>query len=235
MTSSAARILLVEDDDRFAALVSRYLTQHGFVVSREASGEAGAQHIQQTPPDAVVLDMMLPGLSGLDVCRQVRATFSGPILILTASQSVADHVSGLELGADDFITKPIEPRVLVARLRTQLRRAQRAGPQQPPAPPTALSVGALTLDLALRHAHVGERQAPLTSMEFGVLLVLVRSAGDVVTRDDLYETVLNTAYDGIDRGMDVHISRIRKKLAGCGFNPKNLRAVRGAGYLLVAR
>jgi len=225
------RLLLVEDDDALAALLAEYLGQRGLSVSRVATGHEGVARILEEKPDLVVLDLMLPGLDGLDVCRRVRAEYEGAILMLTASQSEADHVAALEIGADDFVTKPIEPRVLLARIRTQLRRLEPAPREEA----RTVEVGPLHIDTAAREVRVDGREVPLTSMEYDVLLMLARGAGTVVQREDLYAQVMGASYDGLDRGMDVHVSRVRKKLQRSGFDTAQLRSVRGVGYLLVPR
>ena len=227
-----SRLLIIEDDDQLADLLIEYLSQHDFELSRVSSGDAGIQRILESPPEVVILDLMLPAANGLDVCRQVREQFSGAILMLTASQSEADHVAGLELGADDFVLKPIEPRVLLARIRTQLRRL-RGSPREVDL--RVLQLGGLHIDVAAREVSVEEAKVPLTTMEFDVLLMLSKEAGTVVKREDLYTQVLGTEYDGIDRGMDVHVSRIRRKLQNAGFDTSRLKSVRGVGYLLAAR
>ena len=227
----SARILLVEDDDELAELLTQYLTLHGFTLTRLDNGSEAAARILADSPDLVILDLMLPGANGPDVCRQVRKDFAGAILMLTASQSEADHVAGLELGADDFVIKPIEPRVLLARIRTQLRRRQgTANPDD-----GVLEVGILEVDLGSRDVSVEGKAVSLTSMEFDILAMLATEAGSVVKRDDLYTRVLGVDYDGIDRGLDVHVSRIRRKLEHSGFDTSRLKAVRGVGYLLAAR
>ncbi len=231
----AARVVIVEDDDELAELLREYLGHHGYALSRVADGHAGAATILATQPDLAILDLMLPAMNGLDVCRRVRADFRGALLMLTASQSESDHVAGLELGADDFVTKPIEPRVLLARVRAQLRRLERLRGAIPEAPPDALQVGPLKLDLVSRGVVVDARPVALTSMEFDVLSMLAKDAGSVVRREDMYTQILGTEYDGIDRGMDVHVSRIRRKLESCGFDPSRLKSVRGVGYLLAHR
>ncbi|MEO0815631.1 MAG: response regulator transcription factor, partial [Myxococcota bacterium] len=155
-------ILIVEDDDELAKLQLEYLSQHGFELSRVASGNAGIERILETQPDLVILDLMLPGANGLDVCRQVRDRYHGAIVMLTASQSEADHVAGLELGADDYVIKPIDPRVLLARIRTQLRKLDGRAP-----PPGELSgtlnLGPLVIDLESRDVRVEDTPVPLTS------------------------------------------------------------------------
>jgi DNA-binding response OmpR family regulator len=234
MKSDKAQILIVEDDDQLAELLLEYLGQHGFLLSRVASGTEGAKRIQETQPDAVILDLMLPGMNGLDVCRHVRDAYSGAIVMLTASQSEADHVAGLELGADDFVIKPVEPRVLLARIRAQLRRL--GGGRGSTWKDTGIvEVGPLKIDVHSRDVSVEGRPVSLTTMEFEVLLMLAKDAGSVVRREDLYSKVMGTTYDGIDRGMDVYVSRIRRKLQDLGFDHSRLKAVRGVGYLLAYR
>ncbi len=228
-------ILVIEDDDALAALLVEYLGQHGFAITRVASGTEGAERILETHPDLVVLDLMLPGMNGLDVCRRVRDAFNGAIVMLTASQSEVDHVTGLELGADDFVVKPIEPRVLLARLRTQLRRVRGAQNAPRHEPAGLLRVGTLEVDVSSRDARVGSELVPLTTMEFDVLRMLAENAGEVLDRERLYREVMGMEYDGLDRGMDVHVSRIRRKLKRAGFDTGKLKSVRGVGYLLAPR
>ncbi|MBK6689861.1 MAG: response regulator transcription factor [Deltaproteobacteria bacterium] len=235
MQTDTARILIVEDDDQLAELLVQYLGQHGFELFREASGEAGAARILEATPDLVILDLMLPAVNGLDVCRRVRQSYSGAIVMLTASQSEADHVAGLELGADDFVTKPIEPRILLARVRAQLRRLDRGRSWSGDPANGLLEFGPLRVDVTSRDVTVAGESVPLTSMEFDILLMLAREAGSVVKREDLYNIILETEYDGIDRGMDVHVSRIRRKLQSSGFDSSRLKSVRGVGYLLAYR
>jgi DNA-binding response OmpR family regulator len=228
-------LLIVEDDDQLAELLLEYLGQQGFELSRMASGDGAAEAILEKQPDLVILDLMLPGANGLDVCRQVRDDYPGAILMLTASQSEADHVAGLELGADDFVNKPIEPRVLLARIRSQLRRLNGGWASSSHDQHGILEVGTLRLDMGSRDVSVEGQLVPLTTMEFDVLLKLALEAGTVVKRDDLYTNVMGIEYDGIDRGMDVHVSRIRRKLQRSGFDSSRLKSVRGVGYLLASR
>jgi two-component system response regulator RstA len=235
METEKPRVLIVEDDDQLAKLLLEYLGAQGFELSHVASGDTGVERILETQPDAVILDLMLPGTNGLDVCRRVRNDYPGAILMLTASQSEADHVSGLELGADDFVIKPIEPRVLLARLRTQLRRLDTQGASFRDSQSGMLTVGPLTIDVPSREVSVEGRPVRLTTMEFDILSMLARETGNVVRREDLYAQVMGTKYDGLDRGMDVHVSRIRRKLQDLGFDPSRLKSVRGVGYLLAYR
>lgn len=235
MQNETSRLVLVEDDDQLAQLLLEYLTPHGFALTRVSSGDAGVTEILEKQPDLVILDLMLPGMNGLDVCRRVRDGYKGAILILTASQSEADHVAGLELGADDFVIKPIEPRVLLARIRTQLRRLGNLREGNEADKDGFLEVGALRFDVASRDVSVAGEPVVLTTMEFDVLLMLANHAGSVVERGSLYTEVLGIEYDGIDRGLDVHVSRIRRKLEQTGFDPSRLKSVRGVGYLLAYR
>jgi DNA-binding response OmpR family regulator len=235
MTHDRPKILVVEDDDELAQLLGEYLGAQGFDVTREPTGDGGARAILSERPDLVVLDLMLPGKNGLDVCREVRSRYEGAILLLTASQSEADHVAGLELGADDFVTKPIEPRVLLARIRSQLRRRGAVRDVGDTRDDGVVEIGPLKLDVASRDVHVAGAAVALTSMEFDVLAMLAHAAGTVVKRDDLYDRVMGMPYDGLDRGMDVHVSRIRRKLTAAGFDATRLKSVRGVGYLLAVR
>ena len=182
----------------------------------------------------MILDLFMPGMDGLAVCRTIRSHYTGPILMLTASKSDFDHVAGLELGADDFVTKPVDPRILLARIRTLLRRV--AGGESPAGHANQVfETGPIHIDVATREVHYDGQRVDVTTMEFDVLLMLVREAGRVVSREDLYEKICGIEYDGLDRGMDVHVSRIRKKLVTLGCDPRRLKAVRGAGYLLAFR
>ena len=235
METDKAHLLIVEDDEQLAELLLEYLGRQGFELSRLASGDVAAETILKTKPDLVILDLMLPGANGLDVCREVRDSYSGSILMLTASQSEADHVAGLELGADDFVNKPIEPRVLLARIRAQLRRLNGGWDSKSDDEGGILRVGSLQVDIASRDVSVEGELVPLTTMEFDVLLRLALEAGSVVKRDELYAQVMGIEYDGIDRGMDVHVSRIRRKLQRAGFDSSRLKSVRGVGYLLASR
>lgn len=233
MSQKPARVLIVEDDARLRALLEDYLAGSGFVVTGESDGSRALERILREAPEAVVLDLMLPGAHGLDVVRRVRPTYQGALLILTASKAEVDQVLGLELGADDYVLKPVEPRVLLARLRSLLRRVSPTGPTQ--TEPDRCVVEPLIVDRNRREATVRGARVDLTGVEFSVLWVLARHAGEVVTRDDLYREVLGVRYDGLDRGIDIHVSRVRKKLGEHGFDPGEIKSIRGAGYLLAKR
>ena len=235
MHPKETRILLIEDDDKLADLLMEYLIPHGFSMSRVPTGDAGMASLLQQQPDLVILDLMLPKMDGFEVCRRVRDAYSGAILMLTASQSEADHVTGLELGADDFITKPVEPRVLLARIRSQLRNRHRIQWSSITDQNRILAIDTLQVNVPARRVHVDGELIHLTVMEFDILKELAQNAGTVVRRDDLYTQVLGIEYDGIDRGLDVHISRIRRKLERANFDTRRLQSVRAVGYLLTSR
>jgi two-component system response regulator RstA len=222
-------ILLVEDDLELAALIKERLEREGYNVAHEADGRRGRDHITSKPPDLVILDIMLPGMDGFEVCRSVRPDYRGPILMLTARDEDVDEILGLELGADDYVTKPVRPRVLLARLRMLLRRAS----SQPlPLDARRIQLGDLVVDAARREASRQGRRIDLTTVEFDVLWFLASRAGQVVSRQDLYRAVFGYDYDGLDRSVDVYISRIRHKLDDDPAEPEIIKTVRGVGYLL---
>jgi DNA-binding response OmpR family regulator len=226
------RILIVEDDARLAALLQEYLSANGFDVDVESRGDTAVERICREDPALVILDLMLPGASGFEVCRLARQSYARGVLILTASKAEVDHAVGLEIGADDYVVKPVEPRILLARIRSLLRRTRNTPAAVAPG---EISVGAIYVNRFAREAHVGSCLLPLTAIEFDVLLLLARRAGEVVSRDELYQQVRGVPFDGIDRGMDVHVSRLRQKLQAGGLETSALKSVRGLGYLLVKR
>ena len=226
------RILIVEDDARLAALLQEYLASNGFDVDVESRGDRAVERIRKEAPAVVVLDLMLPGCSGFEVCRLARQTYDKGLLILTASKAEVDHAVGLEIGADDFVVKPVEPRILLARIRSLLRRTRHV---MASVAPSDITVGALNVSRFAREARVGACVLPLTPIEFDVLWLLARRAGEIVTRDELYQQVRGVPFDGLDRGMDVHVSRLRHKLLAGGLETTALKSVRGMGYLLVKR
>jgi two-component system response regulator RstA len=225
-------ILIVEDDSRLAELLSEYLRGAGYSTEIEPSGDYAAASILVKRPRLVLLDLQLPGVDGMQVCRAVRGRYSGGILMLTARTAEVDQVLGLEFGADDYVTKPADPRVLLARIRSLLRRLDGGDPEAV-TQAVVVDVGALRVSKVRREATFSGRDAGLTGVEFDVLWVLAGRAGEVVTRDELYSAVRGGRYDGLDRGMDVHVSRLRRKLQGVGMDPRDLKSVRGSGYLLV--
>ena len=225
-----AKILLVEDDTRLASLVQSFLTQHGFSVQLQTQGDAVAEHCRQFQPDLIVLDLMLPGLDGFGVCRQIRPWFKGPVLMLTAKQSDIDQVLGLELGADDYVVKPVEPRVLVARINALLRRTQ----TNSKAEQQELQFSRLLLKQRSREAWYDNERVELTSYEFDLLWMLAKHAGQTVKREAIHQQIIGREYDGLDRTVDVRISHLRRKLGDNAETPFRIKTVWGKGYLFVA-
>ncbi|MEL6345884.1 MAG: response regulator transcription factor [Myxococcota bacterium] len=228
MNAEATRILIVEDDPGLRTLLTEYLVARGFMVHAEGRGDTALSLIDTFAPDIVILDLMLPGLDGFEICRAARRNFQGGILMLTASKTDADQLRGLELGADDYVLKPVQPKLLLARLRALLRRIQ---PSDAPVSRT-LEVGRLSADRARRAAHVQGQRLDLTGAEFDVLWLLMRFAGDVVRREELHREVRGVEYNGLDRSIDINVSRLRRKLRGAGLE-ESIKSVRGVGYLLV--
>jgi two-component system alkaline phosphatase synthesis response regulator PhoP len=229
----AARLLLVDDDRFLLDNMKRYLSGQGFEVSVAPSAEDGMSQVAEQEPDLMVLDLGLPGLDGVSFCRRIRAKWRFPIIMLTARTEALDKVIGLEVGADDYLTKPFEPVELLARVRAQLRRANEY--QAPDAPTTgSIEVGALTVDLARRSAEVSGRAVELTSKEFDLLAYLAQNAGRVLERDYLFEKVWGYDSDFNTNSLDVIIYRLRKKLEPGAASPRFLHTVRGFGYKLEA-
>jgi DNA-binding response OmpR family regulator len=224
------RVLLVEDDARLAALTAEYLEGHGLSVARAGDGTRGLAEALRGGYDAVLLDLMLPGKDGLEVCRELRARSDVPVIVLTARGEEADRVMGLELGADDYLAKPFSPRELLARIRAVVRRARgRAGPATRP-----VRVGKLALDPGARRATLAGRVLPLTGHEFSLLYALAVRAGRVLGREQLIELAGGSPEEAFDRSVDVHVSRLRHKLGDDPKSPRLLKTVRGAGYVLAA-
>jgi DNA-binding response OmpR family regulator len=224
----ALRALLVEDDPRLAALTREYLGGHGVAVEVVADGRRGLAEAQRGGWDVVLLDLMLPGLPGLDLCRELRARSDVPIIVLTARGEEADRVMGLELGADDYLAKPFSPRELLARIRAVTRRAKgRAGPAL-----KAVKVGALVIDPSARSVTLSGQAVELTAYEFALLHALAERAGRVLSREQLMEFARGSPEDSFDRSVDVHVSRLRQKLGDDPKRPRLIKTVRGAGYVL---
>jgi DNA-binding response OmpR family regulator len=216
--------VVIEDDEAISALVGTYLEQAGFEVVRECTGEGGFEAVARRRPRFVVLDLGLPDVDGFDLCRRLRGSADVPILILTARDEEADRVIGLELGADDYLTKPFSPRELVARVRAVLRRTE-------PVPPESrvIEVGELRVDLRTRSATFAGSPLTLRTLEFELLAELARNAGNVVTRDRLLDRVWGLSFAGGTRTVDVHIAQLRKKLG----RPAVIHTVRSVGYRLL--
>ncbi|MAK91310.1 MAG: DNA-binding response regulator [Oceanospirillaceae bacterium] len=229
------RILIVEDDERLATLTKDYLESNGLKVSIEGDGSRAIERIKTEQPDLVVLDLMLPGEDGLAVCRIVRPYYKGPILMLTARTEDLDQVLGLEMGADDYVAKPVRPRVLLARIRALLRRVREVPAEQEmeSSSENRLTFGNLVVDSAMREAWLDGESIDLTSAEFDLLWLLSSSAGRVLTREEIFHQLRGIEYDGQDRSIDVRVSRIRPKVGDDPMNPKRIKTVRSKGYLFV--
>ena len=221
----AERILLIEDDPRLAEMVSEYLAQAGFRVAVAAEGHAGLERAAREPFDALVLDLTLPDMDGLEVCRELRAKSDTPVLMLTARGDAADRIVGLELGADDYLPKPFQPRELLARLRAILRRGKSKG-RTP-----LLRFGRLEIDRDSRSVRVGGEERVLTGYQFALLVALAENAGRVLARETLMDLVKGEALEAFDRSIDVHVSRIRAAIEDDPKRPRRIVTVRGAGYV----
>jgi DNA-binding response OmpR family regulator len=224
---------LVDDDVQLARLLSDYLGPHGVALDHVEEGARAIERLGGGEAfDVVLLDVMLPGIDGFEVCRRIRARHDVPILMLTARGEDTDKVTGLEIGADDYVPKPFNPRELLARMRAVVRRSRPAGARAG----DRIEVGDLVVDVPAHKAHLGGRELVLTSFEFRVLVALGRRAGETVTREELAGAVLPKAerYDpSVDRSLDVHVSHLRHKLGDDAHQPKRIRTVRGVGYVLV--
>lgn len=231
------KIMIVEDDVRLADLTQNYLINNGLEVLCESDGAQAVDRIRQENPDLVVLDLMLPSKDGLAVCREIRPFFKGPILMLTARDDDLDQVLGLEMGADDFVTKPVRPRVLLARIRALLRRmheqAEESESVQNAQGVSRLTFGDLVVDNAMREAWLNDQSIDLTSAEFDLLWLLCSNAGRVLSREEIFAALRGIEYDGQDRSIDVRISRIRPKVGDDPVQPRRIKTVRSKGYLFV--
>lgn len=229
-------VLLIDDDVELCEMLRQYLGRYDFHVSAVHRGDAGLEAARQRSWDMILLDVMLPGMDGFEVLKNIRMFSTGSVLLLTARGEDVDRIVGLELGADDYLAKPFNARELLARIRAIRRRS--AAPATPEER-TALSVDGLTLDRAARTVQLHGELLDLTDVEFALLEVLMRSPGKVVDRDTLSEEVLGRSFNPFDRSLDMHVSRLRKKLAregtGEGSGEDRVKTVRGAGYQLVLR
>src|SRR5580698_6338767 len=221
------RILLVEDDPRLAEMLSEYLGEAGYRITVAVLGAAALQYLAGGGYDAVVLDLMLPDMDGLEVCRQVRAKSDLPVLMLTARGDAIDRIVGLELGADDYLPKPFEPRELLARLRAILRRRSRGDASTP----ATLRFGRLEIDTAARTVRLDGVHCELTGYQFDLLAALAGKAGRVLSRDVLMDLVKGEQLEAFDRSIDVHMSRIRAAIEDDPKKPRRVITVRGAGYV----
>lgn len=223
------RILIVEDDERLRTLTAEYLQGNGMQVTQVDNGEEAIRMIQRDNPDLVVLDLMLPGVDGLGVCREVKPAFRNPILMLTARTDEMDEVLGLEMGADDYVAKPVQPRVLLARIRALLRRM----PTESPSNDQRLVFARLVIDSGARQVLHGDEEIDLTSAEFDLLWLLASNAGTILSREAIFEALRGIEYDGQDRSIDVRVSRLRAKIGDDPDAPQRIKTVRSKGYLFV--
>ena len=233
MIVESSRLLLVEDDLALGKMVDDFLTGHGFRVRWESNGLRALGLIGSETFDLLILEIGLPGMDGIHICRSVRDRFAGPIIMLTARGDEIDEVVCLEVGADDYIAKPVRPRALLARLKVHLRRGDS---QDLPTESSKLEIDGLIIDSTSRTVRQktesgDENILSVTTAEFDLLLFLMQRAGEVVGRNEIYEQIQGIAYDGVDRSIDLRVSRLRKKLGDDPGSPKRIKSVRGVGYI----
>lgn len=229
MTSTVTiRVLLVEDDARLARLTAKYLESHGLLVFVVGDGQEALAQAAVLRPDVVLLDLMLPGLDGFEVCRQLRERLDVPILMVTARGEEGDRVVGLEGGADDYLVKPVSSRELLARIRAHVRRARGELLRSE----DRIEVGPLSVEPKTLRATLGDRELALTTYEFALLRALAERAGRVLSREQLIELVRGSADQAFDRSIDVHVSHLRAKLGDDSRSPRILKTIRGMGYML---
>lgn len=219
-------ILIVDDEEHIRELVAHYLTREGFAVEHATTGPEALQQFERVKPALIVLDIMLPGMSGTDVCREIRKTSTVPILMLTAKDDIVDKIVGFELGADDYVTKPFEPKELVVRVKALQRRNLAAVER----PSTALSFGVLRIDPERRDVRIGTHPVELRPKEFDLLLALARRPGQVFSREQLLNTVWGYDFEGFSRTVDVHVQHLRDKLQAAGGGNGWIHTVWGVGY-----
>jgi len=227
----AERLLIIDDDARLAAMLSDYLSAAGFVVERRFCGLDGLVALESAAFDAVILDVMLPDIDGFEVCRRIRARAQTPILMLTARGEDTDRIVGLEIGADDYLPKPFNPRELQARIRAILRRGRVAAG----APEAMLRFGRLQIDRESRMVRVDGEERLLTSYQFDLLVALAENAGRVLGRERLMDLVKGAELEAFDRSIDVHVSRIRSAIEDNPKHPRRIITVRGAGYVFARK
>ena len=225
------KILLVDDDVELTNLVSQFLLKNGYQVRAIHDGERALEQVDSYLPDLIVLDLMLPGTDGLTICRQIRPEFHGPIIMLTALNDDIDEVTGLEVGADDYLAKPVKPRVLLAHIRAQLRRHTNLS-QPLEHRSTLICAGKLRIDERKREVCYDNKPISLSNAEYDLLLALAQCAGEIISRDELHKEIFKLEFDGFDRSIDIRISRLRKKLGDDPREPQLIKTIRNKGYLL---
>jgi DNA-binding response OmpR family regulator len=231
--SGRTRILVIDDDKKLSRLIADYLTPMGYDVSLAHTGPDGVEKAAAEPWAAVILDVMLPGMDGFEVLKQIRKTSNVPVLMLTARGDEADRIVGLEIGADDYLPKTFSTRELLARLRAVTRRATNAAPAADNETEGEIVVGDLHVNPASRTAVMGETPLDLTPVEFDLLLCLTKARGRVKSREQLLDEIRERNYDVFDRSIDVHISALRKKLGDDAKEPRFIKTVRAAGYMFL--
>ena len=237
MGQETTKVLVVDDDMRLRSLLERYLVEQGFIVRSAGNAEQMDRLIERENFHLLVLDLMLPGEDGLSVCRLVRPHYSGPIIMLTARDDDTDQIVGLEMGADDYLSKPVRPRVLLARISALLRRLKDVQPSQETQlegdEQNRVTIANLVVDNSMREAWLNEEPIDLTSAEFDLLWLLSSNAGRVLSREEIFTALRGIEYDGQDRSIDVRVSRIRPKIGDDPLQPKRIKTVRSKGYLFV--
>ncbi|KJY94256.1 chemotaxis protein CheY [Vibrio neptunius] len=233
--SSLQSLFIVEDDIKLRSMLEEYFVKQDFEVTTFEDGSSAVEAVVQHQPDLLLLDLMLPGMDGLTICRQIRAKYSGKVLMLTASDDDFDHVAALEIGADDFVSKPIKPRVLLARMRMLLRRNSlgEASTDIDSKPLNTLTYGQLSLNQARKICVLDGAQVSMSDSDFDLLWILASSPDEVLSRDFLTQTLRGIEYDGLDRTIDNKVVSLRKKLDDNSATPKRIITVRGKGYLFV--
>jgi len=224
----AQHVMIVEDDESLARWIADYLISHGYLVSVATQGDVVLQMLRHDSPDALILDLNLPVMDGLEVCRQARSFYANPVLMMTARDTDADEISGLDSGADDYLTKPVKPSILLARLRALLRRANHD------ASLTTIRIDTLAIDVESRTVSLAGTPVALSTLEFDVLHLLATHVGQSLSRDALISAIRGIEYDGFDRSVDICISRLRRKLGDDAHVPRRIKTLRGVGYLLAA-
>lgn len=232
------KILIVEDDYRLAKLTQAYLCSHDYHVDLHGRGNNTEDRVRSLKPDLVILDVMLPDKSGFEICRSIRPWYDGFIIIMTASDEDIDEIVGLEIGADDYLAKPVEPRLLLARIRALLRRKSTTGCMPAAVSPEKTSsqiqgVNGLIINADNRKVLLNEIEVDFTTAEFDLLHLLASNAGHILSRDDIFSQLRGIDFDGIDRSIDARISRLRRKLLDNPDNPSCIKTVRGKGYLFL--
>jgi len=230
MTSTTAvfgKILIIDDDEKLNRLLTDYLSKMGFTVLTATLPSAGLEKLEEETPDLVILDVMLPEMDGFEVCRTIRQSSSVPVVMLTASGEVMDRVVGLEIGADDYLPKPFEPRELVARIQAILRRTQTKSKSG------IKTIGALCIDFHKYEVRVDDKLVHLTLNEFECLVLLVKNKGKVLNRDQIIEELRGIEWDAFNRSVDITMSRLRQKLGDDPKNPRFIKTIWGTGYLLI--